>query len=432
MNIYKSIRAFKKENTELFVLGSLFTFPLLKLSFISGLVILLGVYMLTFNKKLFLSNLKDFKILKSFMIITLWVLFYWVTFFFSEDKERALKLIFRTIPLILIPFFMLYGIKALSYKETRKLIAWFSIASFIFLAKTYVLVFNALNHFKFSNRLDAWNLIENFKEFSIYTSYDLLDFVRWAPFEHNLELHRTYFSLCFMLCGIFWTHDFFVKKRAYKLILALLFIALVFYFGSIPNLIALLIIVLLIFIRKVRLLYVFGGVLIFFLLFTYSTIKSTYLSSQFDRIQMYSSSILEYDNDSEIGRIRYIDVFLELYEKKPLLGYGLGDVQGELLKVYKKRGYEASFNEKHNTHNYYFHLLLVGGIPLLLLFIGAIFHFTKEAITKGNYLLLYIVIVFALNLISENILVRIQGIFMFSLFLCVLSRMDINNNLEKW
>jgi hypothetical protein len=43
MNIYKSIRAFKKENTELFVLGSLFTFPLLKLSFISGLVILLGV-----------------------------------------------------------------------------------------------------------------------------------------------------------------------------------------------------------------------------------------------------------------------------------------------------------------------------------------------------------------------------------------------------
>lgn len=432
MNVSKNIRVLKNENIELFVLGALFTFPILKLSFISVLVALLGVYVMTSNRKLFFSNLKDLKTLKTFLIITLWVFFYWLTFFFSEDKERALVLILRTIPLILIPFFMLYGIKVLSYNKIRKLMAWFSIVSFMFLTKTYVLVLNALNYFKYDSRLNPWNIIENFKEFSIYTSYDLLDFVRWAPFEHDLELHRTYFSLCFVLCGIFWIYDFFIKKKLYKLILALLFIVWVFYFGSIPNIIAILIIVLFVFIRKVRLGYVLGGVLIFSLLLTYVITKSTYLSAQFNRAQEYSISVLEHNKNSTIGRIRYLDVFLELYKEKPLFGFGSGDVQNELLRVYKKRAYDIEYNEKKNTHNYYFHLLLVGGIPLLILFLGALLYFTKEALAKSNHLLLYLVIVFALNLISENILVRIQGVYMFSLFLCVFSRMEMTNNLEKW
>ncbi|MGK0307857.1 MAG: hypothetical protein ACI8RP_000813 [Urechidicola sp.] len=432
MNVSENIRVLKNENIELFVLGALFTFPILKLSFISVLVALLGVYVMTSNRKLFFSNLKDLKTLKTFLIITLWVFLYWLTFFFSEDKERALVMILRTIPLILIPFFMLYGIKILSYNKIRKLMAWFSIVSFMFLTKTYVLVLNALNYFKYNSRLDPWNIIENFKEFSIYTSYDLLDFVRWAPFEHDLELHRTYFSLCFVLCGIFWIYDFFDKKKSYKLILALLFIVWVFYFGSIPNVIAILIIILFVFIRKVRLSYVLGGVLIFSLLLTYVITKSTYLSAQLNRAQEYSISVLEHNNNSTIGRIRYLDVFLELYKEKPLFGFGSGDVQNELLRVYEKRAYDIEYNEKKNTHNYYFHLLLVGGIPLLLLFLGALFYFTKEAVTKGNYLLLFLVIVFAFNLISENILVRIQGVYMFSLFLCVFSRMEMTNNLEKW
>lgn len=431
MNLSKNISVFKKENIELFVLGALFTFPLLKLSLISVLVALLGLYVTTLNRTLFLSKLKDIKILRSFLIVTSWILFYWMTFFFSEDKERALTLIQRTIPLILIPFFMLYGIDLLSHNKIRKLMTWFSIVSFLFLTKTYVLIINALNHFKFNNTLSAWNIIENFKEFSIYTSYDLLDFVRWAPFEHNLELHRTYFSLCFMLCGIFWVHDFFVKKKLYKLILSMLFIVCVFYFGSIPNVIALLIIILLIFIRNIRLMYVLGGLFAISILLTYVISKSTYLSNQLNRTQMYTSNVLEFNKNPTIGRLRYLDVFLELYKKEPLLGYGAGDVENELLKVYKEKAYDTQYIEKQNVHNYYFHLLLVGGIPLLLLFFGALFYFTKEAITKGNYLLLYMVIVFALNFMSENILARIQGVFMFSLFLCVLSRMEINNNLEK-
>ncbi len=431
MDISKKKNIFKKENIELFVLGTLFLFPILKLSIISVLVALLGLYVLTCNRTVFLSNLKDFRILKSFLFVTLWVFFYWMTFLFSEDKERAFNLILRTIPLIVIPFFMLYGIKPISYNKIKKLMVWFSIVSFMFLTKVYTLVLNALNHFKFNNRLSTWNVVENFKEFSIYTSYDLLDFVRWAPFEYDIELHRTYFSLCFMLCGIFWMYDFFVKRKLYKLILALVFIVFVFFFGSIPNVTALLIIILLICIRKVKLQYVFGGILILFLLLNYVTTKSTYLLNQFNRTKMYTSNVLDYNNNPTIGRIRYLDVFLELYKKNPVLGYGAGDVENELLKVYKEKGYDTQYIEKQNVHNYYFHLLLVGGIPLLLLFFGAIFYFTKEAITKGNYLLFYMVIVFIFNFMSENILARIQGIFMFSLFLCILSKMTAIDKLEK-
>ncbi|MFT6128180.1 MAG: hypothetical protein ACJA2M_002547 [Polaribacter sp.] len=431
MDISKKKNIFKKENIELFVLGTLFLFPILKLSIISVLVALLGLYVLTCNRTVFLSNLKDFRILKSFLFVTLWVFFYWMTFLFSEDKERAFNLILRTIPLIVIPFFMLYGIKPISYTKIKKLMVWFSIVSFMFLTKVYTLVLNALNHFKFNNRLSTWNVVENFKEFSIYTSYDLLDFVRWAPFEYDIELHRTYFSLCFMLCGIFWMYDFFVKRKLYKLILALVFIVFVFFFGSIPNVTALLIIILLICIRKVKLQYVFGGILILFLLLNYVTTKSTYLLNQFNRTKMYTSNVLDYNNNPTIGRIRYLDVFLELYKKNPVLGYGAGDVENELLKVYKEKGYDTQYIEKQNVHNYYFHLLLVGGIPLLLLFFGAIFYFTKEAITKGNYLLFYMVIVFIFNFMSENILARIQGIFMFSLFLCILSKMTAIDKLEK-
>jgi len=431
MDRSKKVGVFKKEKIELLVLGALFTFPVLKLSLISVLVALLGGYVVTYNRELFLQNLKDKKILKSFLFVTLWVFFYWMTILFSGDKERAFKLILRTIPLIMIPFFMFYGLESITYNKIRKIIGWFSIVSILFLIKIYVLVFNAINHFKFENQLNLWNIFENFKEFSIYTSYDLLDFVRWAPFEYDIELHRTYFSLCFMLCGIFWIYDFFVKQKLYKLILALLFVVFVFFFGSIPNVTALLIVIVLVFIKKVKLHYVFGGTIILFLLLSYVTTKSTYLSDQLNRVKTYSTNILDYKNNPTIGRVRYLDVFLELYKKEPLLGYGAGDVENELLKVYKEKGYEVQYNEKQNVHNYYFHLLLAGGIPILFLFFGALFYFTKEGFENENYVLLYMVIVFALNFMSENILVRIQGIYVFSLFLSFLSKMEMNNNLEK-
>ena len=93
--------------------------------------------------------------------------------------------------------------------------------------------------------------------------------------------------------------------------------------------------------------------------------------------KMYTSNILDFNNDPTIGRLRYLDVFLELYKKEPFLGYGAGDVENELLeRLQVDRGYDTQFIEKQNVHNYYFHLLLVGGVPLLLLFFGAtlLFH----------------------------------------------------------
>ena len=140
MDRSKNVGVFKKENIELFVLGALFTFPVLKLSLISGLVALLGLYVVTYNRDLFLQNLKDKKILKSFLFVTLWVFFYWMTILFSEDKERAFKLILRTIPLIMIPFFMFFGLESIAYNKIRKIIGWFSIVSILFLIKIYVLV----------------------------------------------------------------------------------------------------------------------------------------------------------------------------------------------------------------------------------------------------------------------------------------------------
>jgi O-antigen ligase len=93
----------------------------------------------------------------------------------------------------------------------------------------------------------------------------------------------------------------------------------------------------------------------------------------------------------------------------PVFGYGLGDVQQQLVKNYKEKNFILGLNSNYNTHNQYLDLLLMSGFAGLISFILFIILVLGYSIKQKNYLLAGFTIVFCLSCLTENLLNRDQG-----------------------
>lgn len=110
-------------------------------------------------------------------------------------------------------------------------------------------------------------------------------------------------------------------------------------------------------------------------------------------------------------------IFLDNY----FLGVGIGDVQDKLNINYATHlnddNYFRILEKKLNTHNNYYFFLLAGGILLFIQFLlsqGLIF---KQFFQRKNALAISFMIVFLINLITENMLNRINGVLFYSVFI---------------
>ena len=168
------------------------------------------------------------------------------------------------------------------------------------------------------------------------------------------------------------------------------------------------------------------------ILFVY--IKPTYIKNQVEKSLLYFNELylINSDDHSKIneGRIRLANVGFKLFKNRPFFGYGIGSVEEKQLEEYNLRGYKIEFNEKQNTHNYYLNLLLIGGIPLLVLFFLLIKYLFNISIKTRDVLLFSFSLIIVLNLLTENFLSRIYGIFSFSMFLGILLNPSISDNLK--
>ena len=111
-----------------------------------------------------------------------------------------------------------------------------------------------------------------------------------------------------------------------------------------------------------------------------------------------------------------------LIKQKPLLGYGIGAQHIYLSGCYASKKDFDLYNRNVNSHNYYYYLLLCGGVLALIPFLYMGFYLFKLSYIRRDVLLFIFLIIIFSNLLIENTFSRINGVLFFAVLLPVLIR----------
>jgi O-antigen ligase len=109
----------------------------------------------------------------------------------------------------------------------------------------------------------------------------------------------------------------------------------------------------------------------------------------------------------------------DLIKARPILGYGAGDTQTELIDCYTKNNYGTVTHfqgVKLNAHNQYLETTLTTGVIGLLTLIACYVSGLVNAILTRNYLYGSLVLLFAISCLSESFFERQNGVVFFSFF----------------
>ncbi|WP_430907153.1 O-antigen ligase family protein [Maribacter sp. 2-571] len=165
-----------------------------------------------------------------------------------------------------------------------------------------------------------------------------------------------------------------------------------------------------------------SGIIILITIGSFIGVFDTYANKNTTSVFKLFSSVFKSDT-VERGvdkRIYIYDCSVDLIKKQPFFGYGVGDVQKKLNECYSEKNYKIaeyqSTGTDINSHNYYLNMWLSAGFlglgSLIFLFIYNLI----LAFRVNEYIYVFFLLAFALSLLTENILVRMAGVFLFAVF----------------
>jgi O-antigen ligase len=100
-----------------------------------------------------------------------------------------------------------------------------------------------------------------------------------------------------------------------------------------------------------------------------------------------------------------------------LLGTGAGDCSDELQKVYQRNDFDIAYHAQYNPHNQYLQVLLTLGPAGLLFFMALFGTAIYRARIQKNFTLFLLAYIFAASMITESMLERQTGMFLFSVLM---------------
>jgi O-antigen ligase len=134
-----------------------------------------------------------------------------------------------------------------------------------------------------------------------------------------------------------------------------------------------------------------------------------FLSQRFknDIIYLYENSIK--------SNSRYILCYcsLQTFVESNFTGIENGLVQFKLNECYNQYGFEELSKDNLNSHNQYLDFLLKGGFFLFIAFLSTQIIKLQNAYKAKNYLYFSITLLFAFSFLTENILIRQYGIYIY-------------------
>lgn len=174
------------------------------------------------------------------------------------------------------------------------------------------------------------------------------------------------------------------------------------------------------------------GLLMLALLFTtfyFSYHKSPYIKQRVDEAILGVVSNAEQDSKGTTGiRLQIWSSALKVIQKRPLTGYGTGDVKDVLMTQYLVDGYGAAYSKKLNAHNQFFQITIAVGLIGLLVFITALVLMLKNSLVNNNLFATCFVVLTIVYMLPESILENQAGTIFFGLFFSLLNQKSLHEN----
>ncbi len=385
------------------------SFPLFRVHWNSYTILLLGLYGLWFS----LSNEKRRVVFKErlssnvklFIISTLFIFPVLLSLTYSQNIGAGIKNILHILPVVVFPLLFCFLLPKVRTPQLR----W---ALYSFLAACVVQVLAM--HFQFY----GLGLYDNFQQATFYR----LPF-REAVFNFEYQtLHPSYISLwyCFAICvALKIIYD--CRSMAVRILCLLSVILLLYTIVILSSRIGFLCLLglsvyclTLIRNRKVMMFLGLGFLLIFILSITKISFISSRIITEFQQTEL-SPPVGKKHNSINI-RVGIYQCAFEIASSNFLLGVGFGDVQDELDSCYTQFDTDVYQSDNYNSHSYFLHILLSGGVIALVFLLYMLFFFWRTATRNGAYLYICFMLIIILGMLFENTLSRSHGVFFFAFF----------------
>lgn len=124
-------------------------------------------------------------------------------------------------------------------------------------------------------------------------------------------------------------------------------------------------------------------------------------------------------NSSTAIRIQIYQCALKKIAQSPCFGYGWGDTKKVLNDCYGQKNVDF-LHKNYNSHNQFLSILLSTGLLGFFTFIYYLFYLFKISNKKESQILFLLTLYFCLNMLTENILEREDGVIIIALFINIL------------
>jgi O-antigen ligase len=384
------------ENSTKIAFISLATLPLLKANYNSMLIILCALLTILYFFKNKIKQKFEFKSLVYSLPFFLYL------FYELFSKSYNLSIILLNLPFLIFPLLFLYKPKFINNEIKERSFVVFQL-SVVIQTILFLITFLRMNNL---NKLFAISK-ENIPFFREYVTNNYL-----------FEIHPTYFS-SYLLLGITISLFKFNKSKILHSLNTLFSIFFLFLFSS--RIIILLLFVTIfaflahyLFLKRTKKKYIILAGLLSVLLFTI-VLNTDFVSKRFKEIktEINKPIIGKYYNSTNTRIAIYkCDIFLA--KNLPFWGYGM-QLQQKLNQCFAENNNSDFYKiSVFNTHNYYFHLMLYGGILFLLLFLLYVYFVFKNI--KYNVLGVFLFFQFLSINLTENYLSRHYGLVLFCYF----------------
>lgn len=361
-------------------------------------ILILGLVVLTYYFKNRSSRFNYRFLLTNSILFLIFI----VSCSYSENIAYALKKIETTSSLIIFPIifsFLLSSNFTLTKKALERILLSFCVSVVIFLLVSFAYF---------------WNQEFTFLETIIHYS-NLID-IRLGLFS----IHPIYLSIYIGISLMFSIQLFDNNKKLkvlclFMAILYLLFLAIL---GRRGPVISLLLIGFIYFMFRFNF---YKVLLSIFSLALFAIIMISIPKYQnHNRFKdLYDGTIAKDSSSSLYLRYNIYKCGIESIKERPLIGYGLGDVQKQLNDCYRFN--DMVFPKKiYNSHNQFIGLILISGFIGLFLYLYTLYLNIRKSLELKSFLTLSLILYFIFNFFTENILEREHGVILYSFFTCLL------------
>lgn len=397
-----------------FLLALLFVFPILKENWSSIIVILICL-----NAIVYKIAAKDFTWPKRTTLL-LTIPFWLVTFrsLFSNHWSESATHIQHALFFLILPLFFFFIPK--EHFTKQKFDLYIKVLKYTCLAIGVIYVVSFFMNYSVS---EFFIVFQNVSSFRNYVYFDFTLF----------KIHPTYYTTLLVFCTAH-SFDLVLQQKKYSqflFVVAFMLISIML-LTRLNIVLLLLTLTLMVFFRsklKVKqMLLLSGGILGLTVVISMLTpgIKHRF-------VELYHSYDVKPKNvayDSTNIRRAIFDCSVAISKENFWFGVGFENLQDELNTCYKDN-YDSSFYDGHNymTHNYFFYILLSGGIFCLAVFLFYLFTILQIAWKSNNFLFKVFLINVMVIWFIEDYLYRHYGILYFNLLLICFIRYTENQTL---